>query len=72
MVFIIFVQRLVGFHRPYSSTYAVMLNRLPGGICDRRVHNKNVTFNDEDYVIPREKTQHSSHCPAIADATGPE
>ena len=45
--------RLVGFHGPYSSTYAVMLDNAREGANDRLVHNRNVSFNDDDYVMPR-------------------
>ena len=64
--------RLVGFHGPYSSTYAVMLDKLPGGVRDRLVHSRNVTFNDEDYVIPRQETQSSPRCPTTIDAASPK
>jgi hypothetical protein len=44
--------RLVGFHGPYSATYAVMLDAVRPGQRDRLVHSRNVSFNDADYVMP--------------------
>ena len=46
--------RLVGYHGPYSSTYAVMLDAQYSGQQDRLVHSRNVTFNDADYLIPQQ------------------
>ena len=45
--------RLVGFHGPYSSTYAVILDKQHKGQQERLVHSRNVSFNDDDHVIPR-------------------
>ena len=44
--------RFVGFHGPYSSTYAVILDKQVPGQQDRLVHSRNVSFNDEDYIMP--------------------
>jgi hypothetical protein len=46
--------RLVGYQGPYSSTYVVMLD-LTGKRCgerDRLVHSRNVSFNDNDFIMP--------------------
>ena len=43
--------RFVGFHGPYSSTYAVMLDPQRYGQQDRLVHSINVTFDDDDYIV---------------------
>ena len=43
--------RFVGFHGPYSSTYAVMLDPQRYGQQDRLAHIINVTFDDEDYIV---------------------
>ena len=45
--------RLVGFHGPYSSTYAVILEPQYKGQQERLVHSINVTFDDTDFVIGR-------------------
>ena len=44
--------RLVGFQGPYSSTYAVLLDKQHSRQTDRIVHSRNVSFNDADYVFP--------------------
>ena len=43
--------RSVGFHSPYASTYAVMLDPQYKGQQDRMVHSINVTFDDADFTI---------------------
>ena len=40
--------RFIGFQTPYSTTYAVMLDKIKHQ-ADRLVHSINVTFNDQDY-----------------------
>ena len=37
--------RFVGFHDPFSSTYAVLLED------NRLVHSLNVTFNDASHIV---------------------
>ena len=45
--------RLVGFQGPYSSTYAVILDKRLLSSSDRLVHSRNVSFDDSDYVFER-------------------
>ena len=40
--------RFVGFHGPYSTTYAVMLDSKGR---DRLVHSRSVTFSDDDCIM---------------------
>ena len=55
--------RFVGFHSPYSSTYAVMLDPQYKGQQDRLVHSINVTFDDNDCTIGKQP-QAPSQLPA--------
>ena len=48
--------RLIGFQGPYSSTYAVLLDKQHKRQPDRVVHSRNVSFNDDDYVFPLSPT----------------
>lgn len=48
--------RFVGFQRPYSSTYAVILDRQSAQQPERLVHSRNVSFDDEDFMMPVMKT----------------
>ena len=45
--------RLVGFQGPYSSTYAVILDKQHSRQPERLVHSRNVSFDDNDFVMPR-------------------
>ncbi len=47
--------RFVGFHDPFSSTYAVLL----GG--NRLVHSLNVTFNDANHSVNPSQAQQPEH-----------
>ena len=60
--------RLVGFHGPYSSTYAVMLDTPHEGSNDRLVHSRNVSFNDDDYIMPRAQRQQQRYGSTVIDA----
>ena len=40
--------RFIGFHSIFSSTYAVMLDKVAHGV-DRCVHSINVTFDDSNF-----------------------
>ena len=45
--------RFIGFQGPYSSTYAVMLDKQRPHQPDRLVHSRNVSFNDDDFIMPK-------------------
>jgi hypothetical protein len=56
--------RFVGFHDPFSSTYAVLLDG------NRLVHSLNVTFNDADYAVGSAPSLQPDHGGAVLIPSG--
>jgi hypothetical protein len=59
--------RFIGFHGPYSSTYAVILDKQHKNQRDRLVHSINVTFDDNDYIIGAPTRDQHPTAPAAYD-----